>query len=1006
MPIDTSERVFESEIEYCLTHLGKKSERYIKGNPKDFDRALALDGKMLIAFVQDTQPDKWQAIVRRHGAEDAARSLLQRVGIELDKRGTIDCLRHGIIDIGVEVQLAYWKPGSRMNQSALALYEKNRLSITRQVKYAMNSEHSIDTVLFVNGIPVVTMELKNPIKGQTYQDAIVQYKKDRSPREKLLSFKKRALVHFAVDPDEVWMTTRLDKLDTNFLPFNRGHADGSAGNPPVEGDYRTSYLWKKVLQKDSLLDILERFVQQQKDKKNGHEWIIFPRYHQLDVVRKLVVDVKQHGCGHSYLIQHSAGSGKSNSIAWLAHHLESLHDADEQVIFHSIIVITDRRVLDKQLQRDIFSMEHKRGVVVRVSRNAKQLTDALEKGARIVVCTLQKFPFVDVKRICTKGRRFAIIVDEAHSSQSGKASERMKEVLADISADGGETIEQRLHAYAVAEAKVEEETPDRDEDLEDEIQKQIAAHGRLKNLSFFAFTATPKQKTLEMFGTPQPDKKPMPWHTYSMRQAIEEHFIFDVLENYTTYETYFQLGKATKENPEYAKKQANKALGKYMSLHPHNLRQKTEIIVEHFRSHVMGQIGGRAKAMIVTGSRLHALRYYFEFDKYIRKMGYDDLGVLVAFSGTVKDDITGELVEYTEEKINKFPEDQLTENFAGDDYQLLLVAEKYQTGFDQPLLHTMYVDKQLSGVKAVQTLSRINRMCKGKTDTFILDFVNTRGDIQKAFQEYYISTTVSDTTDPNVVYDMKRFLDSAMLYDERDIDGFAKVFFKEKKQQSNMDLAKLNAFLDPVVERYRQLSDEQERNDFCRTLVKFVRAYSFLTHIICFDDVKLHKFYAFAKALARKIPKDRAERIPNIESDVNLQYYRLQRVYEGSIGLEAREGVLPYGSQSGLPLTDEKEKLSEIIRSLNERLGTNFTEMDKVLEQLVDDMSANEEMVLRAKNTLDLFKIVYDENIMNIVLRRMTQNQEFCEKYLDDDEFRGEIDKVLLPLVHERLSQM
>ena len=1006
MAIDTSERVFESEIEYCLTHLGKKSERYIKGDPRAFDRSLALDGKMLIAFVQDTQPDKWQAIVRRHGAEDAAHNLLQRVGIELDKRGTIDCLRKGINDIGVEVRLAYWKPGSRMNQSALALYEKNRLSISRQVKYASGSEHSIDTVLFVNGIPVITMELKNPLKGQTYRDAIAQYQKDRSPREKLLSFKKRALVHFAVDTDEVWMTTRLDKLDTKFIPFNRGHVDGSAGNPPVKGDYCTAYLWKEVLRRDSLLDILQRFVQLQKDKKNGHERIIFPRYHQLDVVRKLVADVKQRGCGHSYLIQHSAGSGKSNSIAWLAHHLESLHDADEQVIFHSIIVITDRRVLDKQLQRDIFSMEHKQGVVVRVSRNAKQLTEALEKGARIIVCTLQKFPFVDVQRICTTSKRFAIIVDEAHSSQSGKASERMKEVLADISTYDGEAIEQRLHEYAVAEAKAEEETLDRDEELVDEIKKAIAAHGRQENLSFFAFTATPKQRTLEMFGTSVPGKKPVPWHIYSMRQAIEENFIFDVLENYTTYETYFKLGKKTKENPEYAKKQANKALGKYMSLHPHNLRQKTEIIVEHFRSHVMGQIGGRAKAMIVTGSRLHALRYYFEFDKYIRKMGYGDLGVLVAFSGTVKDDITGELVEYTEEKINKFPEDQLPENFAGGDYQLLLVAEKYQTGFDQPLLHTMYVDKQLSGVKAVQTLSRINRMCKGKTDTFILDFVNTREEIRKAFQEYYISTTVSDTTDPNVVYNMKSFLDGAMLYDEKEIDSFAKVFFKEKKQQSNMDLAKLNAFLDPVVERYQQLSDEQERSDFCRTLVKFVRAYSFLTHIIRFDDVKLHKFYAFAKALVRKIPKDKTECIPNIENDVNLQYYRIQRGYEGFIGLEAREGVLPYGSQSGLPLTDEKEKLSEIIRSLNERLGTNFTEMDKVLEQLVDDMSADEEMVLRAKNTLDLFKIVYDANIMDIVLRRMAQNQEFCEKYLEDDDFRSEIDKVLLPLVHERLSHM
>lgn len=1005
MPIDTSERVFESEIEYCLTHLGKKTERYIKGYPDDFDRVLALDGVKLLDFIKATQPDKWNALEKRHGKGEAGEAFLRRVGEELDKRGMIDCLRHGVTDIGVEVRLAYFKPGSGKNKSALALYDKNCLSITRQVKYAIGSEHSIDTVIFLNGLPVITMELKNPLKGQTYRNAIEQYQKDRNPREKLLSFKRRALVHFAVDTDEVWMTTRLDKLDTNFIPFNRGYENG-AGNPPVKGDYRTSYLWKKILQKESLLDILQRFVQLSKDEKSGKERLIFPRYHQLDVVRELVADVKKNGSGHSYLIQHSAGSGKSNSIAWLAHHLESLHDAKEQVIFHSIIVITDRRVLDKQLQKDIFSMEHKKGVVVRVNKNSKQLTDALEKGARIIVCTLQKFPFVDVQRISTEGKRFAIIVDEAHSSQSGKASERMKEVLADISSCEGDAIEKRLHEYALAESKAEEDILDRDEELADEIQKEIAAHGRQKNLSFFAFTATPKQKTLEMFGTPVTGKKPVPWHVYSMRQAIEEHFIFDVLENYTTYETYFQLGKKTKDNPEYAKKQANKALGKYMSLHPHNLRQKTEIIIEHFRSHVMGQIGGRAKAMIVTGSRLHALRYYFEFEKYIKKMGYDDLGVLVAFSGTVKDNVTGELVEYSEEKLNKFPEDQLPENFAGGDYQLLLVAEKYQTGFDQPLLHTMYVDKQLSGVKAVQTLSRINRMCKGKVDTFILDFVNTREEIQKAFQEYYVSTTVSDTTDPNVIYDMKSFLDGAMLYDERDIDGFAKVFFKEKKQQGNMDLAKLNSFLDPVVVNYKLLTDEQEQSDFRHTLVKFVRTYSFLTHIIRFDDVKLHKFYAFAKALLRKIPKDRKERVPNIENDVSLQYYRLQKVYEGSIGLEVKEGVLKYRSQSGLPLTDEKEKLSEIIRSLNERLGTNFTEMDKVLEQLVDDMSANEEMVLRAKNTLDLFKIVYDENIMGIVLKRMTQNQEFCEKYLEDEDFRKEIDKVLLPLVHERLSHM
>jgi type I restriction enzyme R subunit len=1006
MAIPTNERTFEQEIEYWLTSGANKEDLYRKGSPSEYNRELATDIKAVIAFVKDTQPDEWNALIKRHSSASAAEAeFLKRLNTALNQRGVIDVLRHGIVDLGIPVRLAYFKPGSGMNKSATALYDKNVLQITRQVKYSLANENSIDTVIFLNGLPIITIELKNPLTGQTYKNAITQYENDRNPRELLLAFKKRAIVHFAVDTEEVWMTTQLKRQDTTFIPFNKGYEKG-AGNPPIKGDYRTSYLWKEVFQRDSLLDILHRFIQVSKDEKSGKEKLIFPRYHQLSVVRELVRNVYDNGSGKNYLIQHSAGSGKSNSIAWLAHHLSNLHDAKDDVIFHSIIVITDRRVLDKQLQRDIYNMEHKQGVVVRVDKNAKQLTTALEHGEKIIICTLQKFPFVDVQKVATAGKRFAIIVDEAHSSQTGKASERLKEILADISTQGDDAIEKKLHEYAKEEAKLEAEEQDSDEQLADEIKAEMAAHGQQKNLSFFAFTATPKQKTLEIFGSRIAKGKPEPFHVYSMRQAIEEHFIFNVLENYTTYETYFKLGKKVVDDPRYPKGQANKALGKFMSLHPHNLAQKTEVIIEHFRSQVQSRIGGRAKAMLVTGSRLHAVRYYFEFVKYINKMGYTDLGVLIAFSGTVKDNITGKIKEYTEENINHITESELPEKFESGEYQLLLVAEKYQTGFDQPLLHTMYVDKKLSGVKAVQTLSRINRTCPLKTETFVLDFVNSRKDIEDAFQDYYQETSVSETTDPNTIYDIKNVLDSFMVYTDSEIDAFAKVFFKVTKNQANIDLGKLNSFIDPAVDRYKALTEEQDKMDFKGALAKFIRLYSFLTHIINLGDDKLHKFYAYGKCLYRKLPRG-GEKAPNLDSDVTLQYYRIQKAYEGSISLKVADGVLDYKtSGTGLPFEDEKEVLSEIIKTLNERLGTNFTEMDKVLEQFVQDMSTNEEMVLRSKNPLDLFKIIYDNSIMDVVLSRMTKNQEFCEKYLEDEEFRREIDKILLPLVHERLSKM
>ncbi|WP_320123035.1 type I restriction endonuclease [uncultured Sphaerochaeta sp.] len=1003
MAIGTTERTFEQEIEWWLTKGPAKTGHYKKSNPTDYDRELAMDKDAVLAFIKYTQPEIWQGLCKRHGSELVAEAeFFKRLNSELNARGMIDVLRHGIVDLGISVRLAYFKPGSGMNQSLAALYDKNVLQIMRQVKYSVHNENSIDMVIFLNGLPIITIELKNPLTGQTYRNAITQYENDRNPRELLLSKGKRAIVHFAVDTEQVWMTTWLRKLDTTFLPFNKGGEDGGAGNPAAAGgDYRTAYLWKEVLQRDSLLDILHRFVQVSKDDK-GKEKLIFPRYHQLDAVRKLVTDVYSHGAGKNYLIQHSAGSGKSNSIAWLAYHLANLHDASDEVIFHSIIVITDRRVLDKQLQRDIYNMEHKPGVVIRVDKNSKQLTTALNNGDKIIVCTLQKFPFVDVQKVSITGKRFAIIVDEAHSSQTGDASKRMKEILADISLQGDDAIEKKLHEFAMEEAKAEAEEKDIDEVIADEM----AAHGQQPNLSFFAFTATPKQKTLEIFGQRTASGKPEPFHLYSMRQAIEEGFIFNVLENYTTYETYFQIGKKIAEDPIYGKNLANKALGKYMSLHPHNLAQKAEVIIEHFRSQVQHRIGGQAKAMLVTGSRLHAVRYFFEFQRYIKKMHYD-LGILVAFSGTVKDKVSGEIKEYTESNLNKFPDRETVEKFDTAEYQILIVAEKYQTGFDQPLLHTMYVDKKLTGIKAVQTLSRINRTCPGKTETFILDFVNSREDIEKSFQDYYQATGMAETTDPNLIYDIKNVLDSFMIYTDNEIEAFAKVFFKENKTQGNIDLAKLNGFIDPAVDRYNSMLEKQDKIDFKNALKKFIRLYAFLTHIINLGDVRLHKFHAYAKCLLRKLPRDEAERTPDIESDVMLQYYRVQKVSEGPIVLANEDGLLKHRtSGSGLQLEDEKEPLSAIIKNLNERLGTNFTEMDKVLEQFVLDMAGNQEMVLRSKNPLDLFKIVYDNTIMDVVLGRMAKNQEFCEKYLEDEEFRREVDKILLPLVHERLSKM
>lgn len=744
-PVELSEKGFEEYVEEHLLNDG-----YIKGNPADFSKEYAIDTEILFEFLEDTQPKKVQRLKEIY--KDQYRSkVLNRLDTELKKRGIIDVLRHGIKDYGTYIDLVYFKPASELNIELFELYQKNRISVIRQVRYSLRNNNSVDMLICVNGLPVVVMELKNPFTGQTYEDAIMQYKKDRNPYELLFQFKKRTIVFFAVDTSEVYMTTKLDGDKTSFLPFNKGDRGGK-GNPSNPNGLKTAYLWEEILEKDSLLDILKRFVfiesEERKDVDGNtylaYEKVIFPRYHQLDAVRRLEANAKEKGVGTNYLIQHSAGSGKTNSISWLAHRLANLHDEKNNAVFDSVIVVTDRRALDQQLQDRIYQLEHKHGVVEKIDKDSNQLADSIKGGTRIIISTLQKFPFIIEKVGELKERKYAVIIDEAHSSTAGESMASLREVLS------ANTLDEAI--------KLDEEN--QDYDPEEEILKVIKKRGEQPNISFFAFTATPKAKTLEMFGTTGESGLPYPFHLYSMRQAIEEGFILDVLQNYVTYETYFKLAKRIEDDPCFERAKATKALTRYVSLHPHNIAQKTEIIVEHFINVTRHKIGGRAKAMVVTSSRLHAVRYKHAFDEYIKKKGYKDIKTLIAFSGTVED----HGLEYTESGMNRFKESELPEQFATDEYQVLLVAEKYQTGFDQPLLHTMYVDKKLSGVKAVQTLSRLNRTCAGKEDTFVLDFVNKAEEIQYAFRPYYQATILKEATEPNLLYDIENELHAYGAY--------------------------------------------------------------------------------------------------------------------------------------------------------------------------------------------------------------------------------------------------
>jgi type I restriction enzyme R subunit len=981
-----SEAAFETVIESCLL-----ANSYLTIDRDTFDRERAIFPDTILAFIRETQPKEWEKLEALHG-EKTADQILTDLCKWMDTYGSLATLRHGFKCYGRTLRVAFFKAAHELNPELEARYAANRVAITRQLKFSPRSEASLDVTISLNGIPILTAELKNPLTGQTVENARKQYERDRDPREVIFEFKRRTLVHFAVDTEVVFMTSRLAGTATQFLPFNRGDK-GGAGNPPDPNgrNYRTAYLWEEVLQRDSLLDLLARFIHLQVEEKRDDqgrkykkETMIFPRYHQLQAVRLLVDATRQEGVGHNYLVEHSAGSGKSNTIGWLAHRLSSLHDTKNERVFDSVVVITDRVVLDQQLQDTVYQFEHKRGVVQKIDESSRQLAEALESAVPIIITTLQKFPFVSrqlLKMAEERGeagsgilqtRRCAVIIDEAHSSQSGETATELKGVL------GGEVLRQEAASRAAEEGV---------EDME-ELFRSMAKRGRQANISFFAFTATPKHKTLAVFG-----RNGSPSHRYTMRQAIEEEFILDVLKYYTTYATYFKLLKAREDDPNVERKKAARALARFLKLHPHNIAQKTEVMVEHFQNFTRHKIGGRAKAMVVTGSRLEAVRYKQSFDSYIQLKGYP-IKSLVAFSGIVQDDKLEE-VTYTEVGMNQgIKEKELPEKFATQEYQVLLVAEKYQTGFDQPLLHTMYVDKRLAGIQAVQTLSRLNRIHPLKEDAFILDFVNERDEIREAFKTYYEGAEIGQEVDPGRMYQIKAELDASGVYLTEELDRFCEVYFKPKQWQSAADHQAMNAALDPAVSRFsvRQQENADEAELWRGKLQAFRNLYNFLSQIIPYQDTDLEKLYVFLRHLGSKLPRRKGGPSYQFDDDVRLEYYRLQKISEGSISLrDGKATPLDGPSEVGSGLVrEERVALSQLIYLLNERFGTQFNEADQLFfDQIVEAAIADEGLKQAAAvNPGDKFELVFKNLLEALFVERMDQNEDIFVRFMNDPVFQ------------------
>lgn len=1038
------EDIFESELVADLCTRG-----WVLGDASGYDKALALYPEDLIAFIKTTQPDEYDKFARRY-ASNTDMQLCKHIAAQITKHGALHALRKEIRDVNARFRLCQFQPN--LPSAALqAKYEANILRVVRQVYYSEHNQNSIDVVLFVNGLPVATLELKTDFT-QNVHDAIAQYKYDRPPKdpatrhdEPLLTFNRGALVHFAVSTDEVYMTTQLAGADSLFLPFNRGGEDGAAGNIPNPDGYATAYLWQEVLARDSLLNILNRYIHHEvkeveafDGRKSKRESLIFPRYHQLNVVKSLLADAQDKGSGQRYLIQHSAGSGKSNSIAWLAHQLSSLHrsvgDAVQRV-FNSVIVITDRTVLDNQLQETISQFEHKQGVVVRINRDegtgskSEQLTQALESGSAIIIVTIQTFPFIleEIrKRTSLKDKTYAIIADEAHSSQSGNTAKQLKQVLS---------------AGQVNEDEEDEITG------EDVLNATVMDNGAGKNISFFAFTATPKSKTLQMFGTlPDPtrpaaeDNIPVPFHVYTMRQAIEEGFILDVLKSYTTYDLAYKLATANGEK-EVDEKKARGALAKFVELHPHNIAQKIEVIIEHFREHIASMLDGQAKAMVVTSSRKSAVRYKLAFDKYIAENHYNQLVAMVAFSGKVSDDGQGVGKEYTEANMNpNLKGREMRRAFDSPDYQVMIAANKFQTGFDQPKLCAMYVDKKLGGVDAVQTLSRLNRTYKGKNFVFVLDFVNKAEDVKAAFDPYYKNAQLSGVTDPNDVFDLKLKLDAVGIYHPDEVDTFAEAFFNPKGTQAQMSAA-----VKPAADRYkvrykaaleaiqqakeglskakqanikaqiknaeRDLTYAKEAKDeldlFKKDLVTYVRQYEFLSQIVNYEDVELEKLCQFIRGLLPNIKIVDLE--PPLDlGDVELTHYAIKNKRVSNINLDA-EKIDPDATGQGKPRDPKAEYLEKIINQLNDMFAGALSDDDKlnyartVRDKLKENAIVVSQMLNNSKEQAMLgdFPVALE----NAVLDSADVHSLLAKQILTNDTVKSRFARLVFDLVCDDLRK-
>lgn len=973
-----NEILTEKQYQHFIMDYLKNNNGYVVRKDKEYDRLHAMDREMLFKFLNDTQPDEMEAL-RKVYKHDLEETLVNYINEEITKARSslLDVIKHGIEISNIKLDLMYTKPATDFNKELVKKYEKNVFSVMEEV-WASDKER-IDLVIFLNGLAIMTFELKCNMAGQSYEDAIYQYRTERNPKTRLFLLKAGALVNFAMDLEQVYMTTKLEKDATFFLPFNMGNGEGvnaGAGNPIFKDKYSVFYMWEDVLKKDSILEIISKFmfieVKEKEDEATGKkkikENIIFPRFHQRDVLHKILADVYENGSTQNYLIQHSAGSGKTNSIAWLAYRLSSLHDADNKIIFDNIIIVTDRVVVDRQLQAAIMGMEHKSGLIKVMDDkcNSSDLAIALDGNTKIIATTIQKFPYIvdDVANL--KNKKFAVIIDEAHSSTAGKD---MAAVTMTLSS---------------GEVSIDEST------TEDLIVEEIAKHGKQENVSVFAFTATPKQTTIQLFGKVNKKGQREAFHIYSMKQAIEEGFILDVLQNYTTYKTYYQINKEIAEDPKCKTNSAKRQIARFVELHETNIAQRIEVIVEHFRTTVMDELGGTAKAMVITNSRESAVKYRQAFEDYIIKKGYNHIRALVAFSGkvTLKDDEK----EYTEAGLNGFGEDKLAAEFDKDDYKVLLVANKYQTGFDQPKLCAMYILKRLRGVNAVQTLSRLNRICPPyDKKTFILDFVNDYEDIEKAFSKYYTVTFLSNSVRPVSIYDIEAKLDGYYVIDPIDIEDANDVIYSDKIIAKDK---KRLIYLFQKTKKNIDKLDINEQKEVILTMRKFVRFYEFLLQATCFKDVELHKKYRYVSLLLAYVNIKHPGGGFNLDGKISASDFVQKNKGTHQSNLKS-DPVTKLPSADYFVLTEEKEeKLSHIIAEINSRAGKNYNNdvAIKAMLQIKDIMMDSDALKMAAKNNTEKnFEFAYFDTIDEALIQGLEQNQDFFSLLLSNEEMKRNV---------------